>query len=172
MAISIVLQKTHSLRATILFHLYKISVNIYRNVFKKNKKAWTYSLQDLGKFENGTLGKTMYNFITTNGFKLEPKIESHDAYHVLLGFETTVPEEVAMQFFLVANGKNSLYAIGTAILGFLALPEYWENYLEAFYHGRKACSFANWKFEHLLNEDLSTLKSMIFKNKEINNIII
>ena len=135
----------------------------YARFFKKGKAAWQQSLATLKRFPPKTLGHTLGNFLETEGFELMPKLEDHDVLHVLLNYKTSIEGEVQMQFFLLGNGKKSLYALFTAILGPLVVPEAWSSFLREFKKGRKCMKIINWDFEHLLCEPIELLQQQIFK---------
>lgn len=154
-----------ALRSKLLIFLFNISKPIYRAVFKFSDKAWTVNLNDLSKKAPGTLGKDLYNFLTQHGFSIEPKLESHDVGHVLLGYDTDVIDEVCMQYFYLGSGKRSIYSVLTVFLGFFILHECHQLFFRAYLRGKKAVNFQYWDFEHLLNEPTSVIQKMIFNRK-------
>ena len=90
-----------------------------------------------------------------------PKLEEHDVMHVLLNFETTVKGEAMMQFFLLGNGKKSIYALATAIASMLLVPEHFGAFIRAFRWGRSCRNISHWNFEHLLSEPTELLRRLI-----------
>lgn len=159
------------IRERLIIQLFEHSKNVYRQVFKRNKKAWNTSINELSKFENGTLGKDLANFLNKNNFALEPKLEKHEIYHILTGYPTTVVGEICLSLFNVANGKRSIYTGGVAFLGAFLLLEEYQTFKTAYQKGKKARAYVKWEFEHLLNENTNNLKALLFKqqieNKEI-----
>lgn len=164
-------QQKPTWRAGILVHLFEISKEPYRFLFKQKKQAWHYTVEELSHFPQGTLGNDLSYFLSTNQFFLEPKLENHDVMHVILQYPLDVVSEVSMQFFCFASGKQSIYNKLTMLLGFLFLPEYFNDFVRAYLKGLHAINFHHWDFEHLLNEKTSTLRAQIFK-QEINDSII
>jgi len=160
------------LRSKFLVLLFEISKPIYRFIFKSNTKAWSKQLKDLEKLPNHSLGKDLYHFLSKHGFNIEAKLESHDVGHVLLGYPTDVVNEVCMQFFYLGSGKKSIYSILTVMLGYLILPEYYEQFNKAYKRGMTAINFQKWDFEHLLNEKTSTLQAQIFQLNQPQNLIL
>ena len=151
-----------ALRENILVFLFEISKPIYRKLFKAKQKAWRTQCKDLAQFEEGSLGKDLYYFLSKNNFEIEPKLESHDVGHVLLGYETDVKNEICMQFFYLGSGKKSVYSLLTTVLGYLFLPEVYKDYHKAFRYGKTAINFQDWDFEFLLKEPTKTLQAQIF----------
>lgn len=162
----------YSLRAKLLIFLFEITKPIYRAIFKRNKKAWTTSLEDLANYEEYSLGKDFYHFMKKEGFQIEAKLESHDISHVLLQYPTDVPNEIAMQFFCVGVGKKSYYTWFTVITGFLILPEYHKIYQQAYQRGLHAINFQHWDFEHLLSEPTAVLRAQIFNQNQENKLYL
>lgn len=123
--------------------------------------CWVHQKSDLAHFEAGTLGNTLYTFLSEKGFELLPGAETHDVYHVLLEYGTTAVEEVCLQYCLYGSGKRSAYVIGAVVAGVFVFPEYWGLFRQAYRRGRKMIHFSKWSFEYLLNEPLELLKRML-----------
>ena len=131
--------------------------------FGTKEKAWNLPTADLLQFREGTLGKALGEFLKEA--RLEPlaQAESHDVYHVLFGYSTMLKDEVALQFFLLGNGKISLAAIGVSIGAWFIFPRQW-NYLKWSYKRGKKCSdISILDLKALLHNDLSTIKLSLFE---------
>jgi len=134
----------------------------------KNKEIpWNVTLEKLKRFPPQTLGSDLSLFLEKEGLELMPKFESHDVYHVLLKYKTTVVDEARMQFFLMGNRKYSLYIIGTNLIALIFYPEKIRVFLKEFQKGRTALSIGKWDFEYLLHEPTNILRKLIFK--KLNN---
>jgi ubiquinone biosynthesis protein Coq4 len=126
------------------------------------RKAWDLCSDDLYKFPEGSLGNTLARFYKKQGFEPVPKAERHDVFHVLLGYSTAVPDEAAMQFFLLGNGKWSLFSLGTAIICAILFPVQWKTYRNAYKAGKSSVNISKWDFRELLHCDLKLLQKQIF----------
>ena len=129
--------------------------------FGTKEKAWNLTTENLLQFPEGSLGKTLGEFLKTN--RLEPiaGAESHDVYHLLFNYSTSFKDEVGLQFFLRGNGKNSLASFATAIGAWCILPTQW-NYLRASYkRGKKCNDVSKLNLKALLNEDFDKIKLSI-----------
>ena len=135
----------------------------YGRFFQKSKMTWKIGLEKLKTFPPKTLGGDLAHFLEKEGLSLMPKFESHDVYHVLLKYKTTVVDEARMQFFLLGNRKYSLYIIGTNLIALIFYPEKISTFIQEYKKGRKAISIAKWNFEYLLNEPTKSLRKMIFR---------
>lgn len=161
-----------SLRASFLVQLFKWSKCPYKLLFKLHKKQWQTKLEDLARMDEGSLGKDLYLFLIQHEFKIESKLESHEVSHVLLEYSTDVVAEISMQFFYLGNQKPSLYTKFTYLLGSLSMPEYYSLYQQAFRRGQTAAPLHLWHFEHLLSEKTSSLRALIFNQKQTNILYI
>lgn len=141
-------------RSTILTRLFHISNTWYRK-FKKNQ-PWQFTVNDLLNLPKGTIGSQLGHFLRKHNFNLLAKSERHDVYHVVTGFGTSVPEEITMQFYLLGNGKRSLYLFGVIGLGAISYPEHWSKFKKAFQYGKQALPFYALNYEQLLLQNLST----------------
>jgi len=107
---------------------HKIVANLIRwsvpflNLFRR-PESWPYPLEEIQVMEKGSLGRELYNFLHGRGLGYLPKYEVHDAYHALLGYGTTVTEELKLQAFMWGN-KNCTFAGQILfLLGYLVFPK-------------------------------------------------
>ncbi len=135
--------------------------------FGPKENAWNITTNDLLQYPEGTVGKTLGEFLKKN--RLEPlsRAESHDVYHILFDYSTSFKDEVGLQFFLWGNGKTSLASIGTSIGAWCIFPTQW-NYLKASYKRGKECvDILQLDPKALLHEDLDKIKLSLFKTKHL-----
>jgi hypothetical protein len=128
---------------------------------------WKIGLEKLKTFPPKTLGGDLAHFLENEGLSLMPKFESHDIYHVLLKYKTTVVDEARMQFFLLGNRKYSLYIIGTNLIALIFYPEQIRSFINEFQKGRKAISIAKWNFEFLIGA-FEKKRSNLSSSKKLN----
>jgi ubiquinone biosynthesis protein Coq4 len=136
----------------------------HASVFRRRRVAWGLNTADLCRFPTETLGHSLGLFLRRHNLEPVAKAERHDCFHVLLGFGASLKEETSMQWFLIGNGKLSLFTYGTAVLAILMLPEYFGSYYRAFISGRNAPSIHNWNFYKLLHCDARHLRGLIFSS--------
>ena len=132
----------------------------YTYWFKK-QPAWQQNLESLKRFPKHSLGNDLACFLERKGLDLMPQLEEHDVMHILLNYDTTVKDEARMQFFLLGNGKRSLYTLATALVALFLVPEGIGAFWRAFRRGRRCRNISQWKFEYLLAEPTSTLRRLI-----------
>ncbi len=133
--------------------------------FYGGRKPWGLSASDLLGYPAGTLGNELGRFLKTEHLEPVDRVERHDAFHILLDFTTRVPDEAAMQFFLLGNGKVSPFTLGTALFSAAILPEHTRNFYLQFQRGRSFRSIARWDFKKLLPENFQDLKRYIFRTE-------
>lgn len=141
--------------------LFRYSQKLYTNWFKQHD-GWQTNGVKLLKYSKGSLGQELGLFLQKNGFQLIPKVERHDAYHVLTGYGTKVEDEIALQYLCYGNGKKSPYLLGAIILGTLILPDYLSYYLESYQKGCNANPFHHYNYEKLLHIPLVELRFVFF----------
>ncbi len=152
-------------REKLVLGLAEFTKPYYVKWFKKNRKAWNQSVVSLKKFPKKSLGNTLGQFLEKNNFSLLPKLEDHDVLHVLLDYKTTIAGEIKMQFFLLGNRKRSMYAIITAAIGLILVPEKISAFINEFFKGRRCAPISKWDFEYLLSEPLELLQNQVFGKK-------
>ncbi|MEX0290544.1 MAG: hypothetical protein AB3N14_15675 [Flavobacteriaceae bacterium] len=146
------------MRAVILEHLYEWSKRPYQKYFKKTD-PWTQSAQELLQYPEGTLGFHLACFLLKHHFELQPKLESHDVFHVLTDTGISVPEEISMQYYLLGNGKRSLYLFTVIVLGTSLYPDELSRFYKAYQRGRRALPFHQLDFSRLLFQPIKRIQS-------------
>ena len=159
------------LRSQLLITLVEKTKHVYIKWTNKKRIVWSVTMVDLQQYHTHTLGKDLANFLLQENFDLVAGLESHDVYHVLLEYDTSVEAEAAMQFFLLGNGKRSIYAIGTSFVAFLTMPDQWLAFWKAYKRGQKSITVHLWDFQFLLKEETAQLRAFINK-KEVTKIIL
>lgn len=148
------------LRKQLIHWLFEISMKLYCR-FKK-KEAWGISTQQLLCMPSLSFGYALGKFLYKNAFELIPKVERHDAYHVLTGFGTEVEDEIALQYLCYGNGKRTPYLFAVLCLGSLILPDYLPYYRSAFRLGKRSNSFHHFDFKKILPLEYQLFRDTIF----------
>ena len=162
-----------NLREQLIAWLFHISIAPYATFFKRKKESWGLTANDLLAYPNGSLGHATGLFLTANSFELMERLEDHDTYHVITGYGTDVPNEIAQQYFLFGNGKRTLYVIGVLLLSVLLLPDNMQQYLTAYKRGTASNPIHVLDMKSILNQPLKDIKTHIFNtptNTILNNI--
>ncbi len=133
--------------------------------FGTKEKAWNLATADLLQFPEGTLGKALGESLKEA--RLEPiaNAESHDVYHVLFGYSTTLKDEVGLQFFLMGNGKTSIAAIGVSIGAWFIFPRQWKYLKSSYKRGEKCSDISKLDLKALLYKDLDKIKCSLFEQR-------
>jgi len=150
-------------RKQLITWLFEKSEQVYRR-FKK-KQPWGLTNEDLLGMATNTYGYRLGCFLYANGFQLIPKVERHDAYHVLTGFGTCQEDEIALQYLCFGNGKRTPYLFAVLLLGTLILPDFFGYYRKAYSLGKKSHSFHHFDFKTVLPLDYELFKSTIFSEE-------
>lgn len=145
----IALQTHQSLREHIAWKVVDLLQPLYLRIRYK-KKPWTVHQDNLAQYPEGSLGKDIYTFLDHTKLRLIPKVESHDVFHVLLGFETSIKEESCLQFTLFGNGKRSMPMLACTAVSLLLWPEHWGDFYRSYKMGQNAVRFHDLEFEKLL----------------------
>jgi hypothetical protein len=87
-------------------------------------------------------------------------------YNVLLGYQPHIVDEARLYCFLWGNGKYSIEVLGTVLVSFILLPDYWLDLYRHIQRGQNARSIAKWDFRYLMHEDTQILRGIIFENQE------
>lgn len=142
-----------TLRYLLLERLYEWSKIPYRWLFK-DEAPWNISIKELLSYPSNTLGYHLGCFLLRHHFTPEPQLEDHDVFHVLTQTGITVPEEIAMQFYLFGNGKRSAYLYTVLCIGTLLFPDELSRFRKSYRKGKKAHRFYDLNFLKLLPQSL------------------
>ena len=140
--------------------MYEISKKPYQKWFKKNA-AWNLTVTDLINFPKNSLGFELGYFLEQNNFQIQEKLEDHDVIHVLTNTGTTVLEEIGMQFYLLGNGKRSLYLVMVISTGLLSYPTKFNYFIQQYKRGKSAHAFHQLDFLKLLNQETIQLQKTL-----------
>tara|TARA_R110000868_G_scaffold21640_10_gene89830 strand:+ start:30707 stop:31162 length:456 start_codon:yes stop_codon:yes gene_type:complete len=146
------------MKALLLATLYEISKKPYQKYMKKNK-PWGISAQHLIKYPNHTLGFHLSCFLLQHSFELQPKLENHDVYHVLTNTGVSVAEEISMQYYLLGNGKYSLYLFTVISIGTLLYLNHFKKFKHAYNRGKKSLQFHQIDFSKLLHVPIERIRT-------------
>lgn len=147
-------------RKQLIHWLFEMTQKLY--LFFKKKQPWNIDKKELLKMPTNSFGYALGSFLAHQGFELIPKVERHDAYHLLTGFSTVVEDEIALQYLCFGNGKRTPYLLGVLFLGTLLLPEYLSYYRKSFRIGKASNSFHHFDFKQVLPQDYTSFRSSIF----------
>lgn len=138
--------------------LYEISKKPYQKFFKKDQ-PWTTSKSELLKHKPETLGFHLGDFLQKNNFDIQPKLEDHDVIHVLTKTGISVPEEIGMQYYLLGNGKRSLYLYLVIASGTCFYPTRFQYFIDQFSRGKSAHRFHQLDFSKMLHFPVSIIQT-------------
>ena len=134
----------------------KVVFPIYKFVFRSFKAP--FSMEQLQQMPEGTLGKDLHHFLKVNKLDILPLLHAHDVKHILLGYDTSLEDEVCLQFFDLGNRFYTLQAIVSSAAFIVILPESWAKFKEAFKRGRAAKPIGRLHFEKMLHISTQELR--------------
>ena len=137
--------------------MYDLSKKPYQKFFKKNK-PWTISKSELLKHKPETLGFHLGCFLIKYHFDIQPKLEDHDVIHVLTNTGISVREEIGMQFYLLGNGKRSLYLYMVIFTGFMFYLSHYQYFINQYKRGKSAHKFHQLDFSKLLSQPIAVIQ--------------
>ena len=122
------------------------------------KRPFDYSLQELLKFEEGTLGRDLAEKLELNGFQLLTHYERHDCKHIILEYEMDEKGEACMQFYFFGNGHFSFPVLITVFFCLFLMPDYWSSFYKNFKKGKMGKSFDGIDYNQLVQLKTIDLK--------------
>ncbi|WP_194868225.1 hypothetical protein [Pseudoalteromonas sp. PPB1] len=129
----------------------------FLNLFRK-PEPWPYKFDDLLYLEQGTLGRELHQFLQSRNLGYLPKYEEHDAYHALLGYGTTVTEELKLQSFMWGN-KNATFAGKVLfILGYILFPSKHDEFRREVKRGMEARPLCEYDVASMIPLQLDELR--------------
>lgn len=136
--------------------------------FGMKGEGWNITTADLLHFPDGTVGRTLGEFLKKSGLELLDRAESHDVFHVLFDYSTSIKDEFALQFFLYGNGKTSLASVGTTLGSWFMFPWAWSYFDTSYQRGKHCVDVSSLDLKSMLSKDLSEVKASLVLNGIIN----
>ncbi len=137
--------------------LYECSKKPYQKYFKKNE-PWNIDKSLLMKYPEDSLGFGLGNFLYQNHFDIQEKLEDHDVIHVLTNTGVSVYEEIGMQYYLLGNGKKSLYLFMVILTGTVFYPKRMDYFIKQYKRGKQALPFHYLDFSKMLFMPIPTIQ--------------
>lgn len=137
--------------------LYEITKKPYQKWFKKGT-AWETKISDLIAMQPDSLGFHLGCFLVKYNFEMQPKLEDHDVFHVLTNTGITVQDEIAMQYFLLGNGKRSAYLYSVILIGTCFYPTFCKKFIKKYNHGKKSHRIHDLEFQKMLFQPLNLMQ--------------
>lgn len=142
----------------ILLQFYELSSRFYIKYFRKNK-PWTITKKELLLYPQESLGFHLCCFHLKYELEMKPNLEEHDIIHVLTGIGISVTDEIALQYYLLGNGKKSAYQFLALAGGTILYPTYVKTYYKYYKKGQIAHQFFDLKFEQMLLQPVEKIKT-------------
>ena len=143
------IKKVKYFRSKLLeFLTHKIALPLIGKLRKKPK--FNFSMEQLLKFEDGTLGKDLAIYLNKMNFKLLPNYEQHDCKHIILQYEMDEAGEAKMQFYFLGNKHYTIPVISTCLITFFLMPEYWKQFKVDYQKGKKGKPFEDIDYNALV----------------------
>ncbi len=137
------------MRDLIMRNLYEITKKPYQRFFKKGI-PWNITPSELIGYKKDSLGFHLGSFLIQNNFEIQPMLEDHDIIHVLTNTQVAVVDEVGMQYFLLGNGKRSLYMGMVLAIGTLFYPDQTKHFVKNYKRGKRAHKMHDLDFQKML----------------------
>jgi len=149
-----------SLRKRLLVYLaHEVALPYFKLV--RRGYRFPYSLKQLQKLPDGTVGKALYSFFEDNDLHLLPHYEKHDIKHVVLGYPPTEEGEVCLQCFMLANGRITAPVLFSVAVGLLIMPEKWGVFRRAWIRGRSTPSLNRLNWFSLVQQPIEAVRNRI-----------
>ena len=130
--------------------MYEVTRKPYQKYFKKNT-PWKIDKEKLLQYPKNSLGFGLGNFLDKNDFDIQPKLEDHDIIHVLTNTRISVAEEIGMQYYLLGNGKKSLYLYAVILSGTPFYISHLGYFFKQYKNGKQALRFHHLDFSKMLS---------------------
>ena len=131
----------------------------------KSKSTWPQSTAALLEYPTNSLGYAMGRLLAQKNLEPIPRLEDHDAYHVICSYSTEVIDEIKMQYFLFGNGMRSLFLVGTITLGLVLYPEKNRLFISAYKRGKMASPLSELDLRNSLHISLQQIQTYIFHSQ-------
>lgn len=129
--------------------MYECSRKPYQKYIKKST-PWEIDKEKLLQYPKDSLGFELGHFLDKNHFDIQPKLEDHDIIHVLTNTGISVADEIGMQYYLLGNGKRSLYLFMVILSGTPFYLRHINYFFQQYKRGKEALPFHYLDFSKML----------------------
>lgn len=147
------------MRDLLVEKMYEITKKPYQKFFKKGT-PWNLTPAQLIQYNPDSLGFHLGCFLLKYNFEMEPKLEDHDVIHLLTNTSVSVPDEIAMQYFLLGNGKKRIYLFIVIFIGTVFYPKELNKFILNFKRGKSAHRIHDLDFQKMLFIPIKTIQTM------------
>ena len=137
--------------------MYEWSRKPYQKYFKKSI-PWEIDKDKLLQYPKDSLGFGLGDFLNKNHFDMQPKLEDHDVIHVLTNTGISVANEIGMQYYLLGNGKKSLYLYVVILSGTPFYITQIKYFLQQYKKGKQALPFHYLDFSKMLSVPVESIQ--------------
>ena len=137
--------------------MYEWSRKPYQKYFKKSI-PWEIDKDKLLQYPKDSLGFGLGDFLNKNHFDMQPKLEDHDVIHVLTNTGISVADEIGMQYYLLGNGKKSLYLYVVILSGTPFYITQIKYFLQQYKKGKQALPFHYLDFSKMLSVPVESIQ--------------
>ena len=128
----------------------------------KKERDWAYSLDDYRRMPEGSLGKSVADYLDARQFDFIYDSYHHDIRHVLLGYDMNTTGEIRLQAFMVGNNWLWNYKGWMAfLLGVVLLPELWGTLYRDFKRGKRTQNLKDIPWVHQLHQPIHQLRRQL-----------
>ncbi|HLA54599.1 MAG TPA: hypothetical protein VK623_00740 [Flavobacterium sp.] len=145
------------MKALFIEKMFELTKKPYQKLIKKNQ-PWEVSVSELIFHDEETLGFHLGCFLLKYDFEMQPQVEDHDVFHVLTNTGISVPEEIGMQYFLLGNGKRSLYLFISIMVGTVFYPFRIPVFYSFYKRGRQSHRLYDLDFFKMLGQPIKDIQ--------------
>ena len=137
--------------------MYECSRKPYQKYIKKST-PWEINKEKLLQYPKDSLGFELGHFLDKNHFDIQPKLEDHDIIHVLTNTGILVADEIGMQYYLLGNGKRSLYLFMVILSGTPFYLRRISYFFQQYKRGKQALPFHYLDFSKMLSIPVQSIQ--------------
>jgi ubiquinone biosynthesis protein Coq4 len=125
-------------------------------------KNWNLTTAQLLQYPEGSIGKTLGEFLKKSNVEPLAGAEYHDVQHIVFDYSISFKDEVALQFFLHGNGKRSIASVSTMIGAWCLLPIHWKYLRASYVRGRRCKDISVLDSKTVLYQNVAQVKASLF----------
>lgn len=131
------------------------------------KRPQYYDFNEYGRMEEGSLGKTYFQYLTQQNIPYKANLIRHDLKHVILGYKMNMPDELRIHAFLIGNRSYNPMSIAYLSLCLIIVPETISMLRKDHKRGRTTRCLKHINLQGYVNENLEYCRAK-FKISPLN----
>lgn len=125
------------------------------------KREQSYQFEEYAQMQEGSLGRTFYNYLKTEKISYKANLIRHDLKHILLDYKMNMPDELRIHAFLLGNRCYNPMSMAYLALCVVLVPETISKLKHDYNRGKQTKSLKGVNLQKYVQFDLNICRNLL-----------